>query len=564
MTSAPLPPAEAALIRAGWQETLFAERLRRSALLRLQPLWPVQTLRVQVHRNQPFELIATAMRPFLAYAGLEAAFTFSDYDDALTLSDIEDADVHVLSLDFARYSEAFSPSALITWISERVTFLRSRTTAPIMLTDSDKNIEGFNDALREQLQIHPSTYVCSVGDIAQTCGTDFWDERSADIKATAWSDQAVLQMARAFGLQWLPAVVLPPVKALAVDLDNTLYEGVLGEDGTAGIHLTSDYIELQQHLTFLSNNGVFIALISRNEQEDVEALFANRPEFALRRKEVAAVVANWQPKSDNIVNVADLLHIHTDAIIFVDDNAGELAAVAAALPTIKTIHATEPRNTLRAMMYYPGMFRFAESQEGRLRVADIIAAQEREAALVNAPDSGDYLASLDIRLHFYLNDRSRIARMHELTTKTNQFNVSLARTNEATITRGLDSGDMQAVTVSLRDRLSDSGVIGLVLGSSDGSTVIIEELTISCRALGRELEDALIFHAIALLNGQKPPEIVVFRWTQGPRNAPALDWLRRWVPDLSNDGSATLKWDADTMRHAVAATPATLNTERME
>lgn len=561
MTETARAAAEDAMTKATWQETLFAKRLRRSALIRLRADWPLRSFRVSVHRNQPFELIADSMRPFLEFAGIEATFLYGDYDDSLSFSDFADGDIHIVALDYDRYGQSFPTDRLLEWLSERLNSLRSRTTAPILVMSAVKDTKNFNPALERGLRTKTATYFCSVEEIAETLNGHFWDERSAEVKASAWSDQAVLHVARAFGLSWLPSLLLPPIKALAVDLDNTLYEGVLGEDGVSGVCIPKDFLGLQHYFNNVSANGIFVALVSRNELDDVDALFAGRPDFALNRSNISMVLANWDAKASNISNIARNLHIGTDSILFIDDNAGELAGVAGALPDIKTLHATTPDMTLQALEHYPGLFRFTNSREDKLRIADMVASQARQALQDDETASASYLESLDIKLNFKVDDLSYTSRMYELAHKTNQFNISLNRTPETEIVTELRSGTKHAVTVALRDRLSDSGTIGFIYGSTDGTTTTIDELAISCRALGRSLEDVIIFEAIRLINNGRAPQFVLFRWSKGSRNAPGLNWLRRWANDVGDDGTAMLRWDSDLIRNAVTAIPAALTTE---
>lgn len=548
---------DAALTRASWQAPLFAHQLRRSELLPLTPTWQLHHTQIQVHRNQPFEFVATAMEPFLAFSGLKAEFEFGEYDDSLAFGNVSRAEIQVVSLDFNRYV-SMSSSVLVDWLIQRIAHLRSLTTAPILVT----NDAGLNDHLNSTLESHiaqlPSVFHCDVAAISKSLGPEFWDERSTYIAASKLSDRAVLHTAREFGLNWLPATVLPPLKAVAVDLDNTLYGGVLGEDGVDEIAITDEHLALLDQIVRLHEAGIFIAVVSKNERDDVDRLFASRRELTVLRDRAAVIAVNWRTKAENLKVVAETLHIGTDAILFVDDNAGELATTSAAIPDLKILHASSPVETLRGLKHYPGLFRFGGSSEDALRTADIRAAQEREIAIASAADTSEYLASLNLELHFRIDDRGGTARMHELTKKTNQFNVSLRRTNEAEIVSFIESPTGHAVTVALSDRLSNSGTIALILGSTDGTNVVIEEIDISCRALGRQIEDALLLTGIRLLNADKDPMTVTFRWTKGPRNKPAMDWLRTWVTEFREDGTAVMTWDRETVEKAISATPAEL------
>jgi FkbH-like protein len=150
----------------------------------------------------------------------------------------------------------------------------------------------------------------------------------------------------------------------------------------------------------------------------------------------------------------------------------------------------------------------------------------------------EYLRSLQVRLAYFVGAREHVSRIAELASKTNQFNLSLRRMNEADIVRRLAERPANVVAIGLEDCLSDSGIIGAVVGSRQGSTLRVEELCISCRALGRRLEDSMLTRALLLLAGDDPPRRVIFDVRKGPRNEPARQWLAQYA-------NANLAEDAD-------------------
>ncbi len=538
---------------------LFAERLRRSELLRLKVDRPLKPVSVRVHRNQPFELISMAWDPFLAFANFRAAVSLGAYDDSLAWQrDTEaEADVEVVSLDFDRYA-SMPVESLVGWFAERISELRSRSRVPILVTNfpsvSDRASE-FNTRFADALRPLVSVYVCDVAEVARHLGAEFTDQRSAELKASAWSDQAVLQMARRFALQWIPAALQPRLKAIVVDLDNTLYDGVLGEDGVDGVVLTPDRKALQQRLVDLSKKGVFLAAVSKNDSKDVEALFAGRDDFPLRRLHLSAVAADWNAKADHIRDVAAQLRIGLDSILFVDDNPGELASVSAAHPAIRMLHALDASVTTRALEFYPGLFAFVASSEDTLRAADLAASQARDTEMAAVADPIEYLRSLEIELEFRVDHAGDLPRMADLSRKTNQFNTAIRRLNEVTISEAAKAGDQHVVAVSLRDKLSDSGTVAFVLLKERAEHVDVVELCISCRALGRKLEDAMIFESIIAAFPGKSIGTVSFDYSPGERNGPALEWLLESVGDPRGRASTAMSWDEKRMHRLIADAP---------
>ena len=157
---------------------------------------------------------------------------------------------------------------------------------------------------------------------------------------TPVSNAAQPLLARKLACHWIPATIFPPIKAVALDLDNTLHDGVLGEDGIQGVQLTPAHQALQHFIKSLQQRGIFIALLSRNEPIDVEALFAQRDDYPLRWDDFSVTEISWGDKAAAINRIAKALRVAADSILFVDDNPGELASVAAQLPQVHTVYAS--------------------------------------------------------------------------------------------------------------------------------------------------------------------------------------------------------------------------------
>ena len=157
-----------------------------------------------------------------------------------------------------------------------------------------------------------------------------------------------------------------------------------------------------------------------------------------------------------------------------------------------------------------------------------------------SPD--DYLRSLEVRLDYFVGPRQHLPRIAELSARTNQFNLSLRRIeNEAEIARRLDDHPSNVVAIRLADRLSDSGIVGVLVGFHSADALHVDELCVSCRALGRRLEDSMLTKALLVMAGNRLPEKIVFALRKGPRNAPARQWLARYAGAELGDGAAALE-----------------------
>ena len=563
----PSGPSEAALDRAARQPVLFAALPKRSDLLRLGAQESAAVVTMHVHRNHSFEHVASAMAPFAGFAGLDVRLEYGDYDDSLAMDDAPDADVELVWLDWSRYGTSRTPADLAEWLRSRVMTRRPLTESPILVAGApaaDPAGVGLTAELEKALASVPAVHVCDLASIGRQLGDRLFDTRAARLSGTPLSDAACVLAARLFGLRWIPSVVRPPLKAVVVDLDDTLYRGVLGEDGAGGVELSDAHRDLQARLVSLREAGMFIAVASRNEAGDVEELFATRTDFPLRREHLSACEVSWEPKADAIRRVASQLRIGTDAVVFLDDNAGELAAVAADVPRIATLHAgADPAVTLRALDLFPGLWRWRRSEADAVRIQDLAASREREALAATAADPLAYLASLQPHLLYGLNPGRHLSRLHELSVKTNQFNLALARLAEAEVARRIAAPDHVVVSVRLSDRLTDSGLIAAIFGRRDGDTLVVEELCISCRALGRRLEDLLIGEAIARMTAATGTSRVVMRYALGSRNAPARAWLARAVAQPLGPGAGEIPfpWSGSSHAALVSALPVTIDME---
>jgi FkbH-like protein len=537
--------AEEALGRAEWQAVIYAQPPTRAALLQLHAGWRRRRVRLQVLRNQPFEYVASVLHPFLAFAGLDATIDYSDYDDSLAGLPHPDADAVIVWLDFERYGR-LSSSELADWLAERLQRVRAVTNAPILVSNwgaMTAEADSTNESLHRIASRIPGLSVMDQAALARDLGGEYRDERMARLAGTTMSDRASLATAYQLGLSWLPAALEPAVKAIVVDLDGTLYEGVLAEDGPAGLRLTAAHRALQESLLDLRRRGIFLAAVSRNELRDVVTLFRERPDFPIRQDHFSALQVSWSPKADGIRKVAAALRIGPEAILYLDDNPGELAAVASALDNVRTFHAADPALTRRALGAFPGLFRWAQTETDSLRVHDLAASQRREEILGDKRGSApSYLASLQVEIDVTVDQPSHLQRLHELSQKTNQFNTGLLRLTAADISGYLQKPDHHAVSIGLRDRLSDSGLVGACFLHLLGELAVVDEIAISCRALGRGIEELMILAALYHALAGRAVASVVFAFKPGPRNDPARTVLAQIAVPDGDVGGMVMRW----------------------
>ena len=530
------PAVEAALARAEWQQTVFAERPRRVALLALQPRWALRSVRVSLLRNHAVEPVLALLKPFLAYSGLEAVALLSAYDDSLSAPPASDADVHIVWLDPSRYAGSTHPGA-VEALAGRLRELRGVLRGALLLVDAPLQLDGaspFNAMLREAAERIPDAHLVPCAAITSRLGASAVEARAEAI-GTHISGEAAVLVAQHLGLHWIPAMLRPRLKAVVADLDNTLIGGVLREDGAEGVVTDGGYARVRERLLQLHEQGVLLALVTKNDPADVERLFEQRAELSALRRAFAVVGATWQPKAETVRAIAARLHITVDSVLVVDDNPGEVVAMAASLRDTSFVLAGDPYLTARALTLHPGLLEVRADELGSRRAADLLAAKRRAAELQQAADAAQYVRSLQMVARLSMNAEADLRRLSELSRKTNQFNTGLVRFNETDVDRYMKDPAWRIVSIRLRDRLSDSGVIGVVFAHVEGDAVVIDEIGISCRALGRFIEDVLIDAAITTISAELRCARALIRFTAGPRNEPAREWLDR-VADPVGDG----------------------------
>ncbi len=285
-------------------------------------------------------------------------------------------------------------------------------------------------------------------------------------------------------------------KCLVLDLDNTLWGGVIGDDGMDGIVLGQGsplgeaYAAFQAYARELGRRGVILAVCSKNDEANALEPFDRHPEMVLRRADIACFVANWSDKAHNLRAIAETLNIGLDALVFVDDNPFERDLVRRELPMVAVPEVDDdPAGYPRAIAdagYFEGL---AVTEEDRERGAQYQGNVARDALRASATDLDAYLAGLEMRLVWRRFDRVGLPRIVQLINKSNQFNLTTRRYSEPEILAVMDDPAAFGLQLRLIDRFGDNGVIGIVIGRlhADGM-VHIDTWLMSCRVLGRQVE----------------------------------------------------------------------------
>ncbi len=290
-------------------------------------------------------------------------------------------------------------------------------------------------------------------------------------------------------------------KCLVLDLDNTLWGGVIGDDGLEGIVLGQGsaqgegFTAFQTYVAALAQRGVILAVCSKNDEANALAAFDRHPEMVLRRADISAFVANWNDKASNLREIARQLNIGLDALVFADDNPFERNLVRRELPMVAVPELPEEPALFSRRLSDAGYFEaLALTAEDRDRTLQYQANRERQSLQGQSTDLGGYLRSLDMRLSWREFDAVGAQRITQLINKTNQFNLTTRRYASHEVDAVM--ADPRAVGLQLRlaDRFGDNGIIAVVIGrlTEDGASLDLDTWLMSCRVLGRRVEEATL------------------------------------------------------------------------
>lgn len=340
-------------------------------------------------------------------------------------------------------------------------------------------------------------------------------------------------------------------KCLVLDLDNTLWGGVLGEDGPDGILLGGDYpgkafTYWQQALLQLARNGIVLAVCSKNNEADVNEAWEHNPHMVLKRHHFSALRINWSDKASNISSIAQELNIGLDSMVFIDDHPAERELVKQLLPQVEV--PDFPTKPYQLMRFFKSLvekyFRiYTVTEEDKAKTEQYHANALRHAEQSRFADLESFLFSLDMQLDVIPADEHNIPRIAQMTQKTNQFNLTTRRYTDADVQQRMDQG-WRIYCVSVSDRFGDNGITGAIMlkpVEGDDDALAIDSLVMSCRVLGKKIEDAFVKTVLNLLRLDGYRRITA-EYLPTAKNAQTIDFYDRL-------GMTCLSVDEDGAKH---------------
>lgn len=379
-------------------------------------------------------------------------------------------------------------------------------------------VRRMNEALARYAEAHRGFLVNDINYLAAELGLDHW------FSPTMWyAYQYALDLSAVPALCASIANIIKSLygknkKSMACDLDNTLWGGVIGDDGVQGIQLGEEspsgraFTALQRYLKLVSQTGVLLNVNSKNEAEIAKSGFS-RPESVLHEEDFICFTANWQPKDENLAQMASQLNLLPESFVFLDDNPAEREIVRRRFPQTAVPELTEPEHYVRTLAR-SGYFEVTSlSADDKKRSEMYRENAQRAQAQAAFSDYSDYLRSLEMKAVIAPFDIAHAARITQLMNKTNQFNLTTRRYTDAEVSACMSDGNTLTLYASLADRFGDNGIVSALIGRVQDGILTIEEWVMSCRVFKRDLElavfDALIAycrtHNITSIEGDYLP-----------------------------------------------------------
>lgn len=364
-------------------------------------------------------------------------------------------------------------------------------------------INRLNDKLYAYAQAHDDFYINDLEYEAAVYGLDQWfDAPMWCMYKYAFAVDAIPWVAHNIS-NIIKSIYGKNKKALALDLDNTLWGGVIGDDGVENIKIGIEspegmaYEEFQQYLKRLSFLGIALNVCSKNE-EDISLTGFTHPASVLKRDDFIVYKANWNNKDGNVREIAEALHIMPESVVFLDDNPMERDLVRAGVPEAAVPELGQPEYYTR-YLDRSGFFEVtALSEDDRKRNAYFKANQSREESLSRFVNYADYLKSLEMRCHIEPFGVHNIQRVTQLINKSNQFNPTTRRYSMEEITQKVNDADCIAFCGQLSDKYGDNGIVSVVMAQVEEDCAHIDLWVMSCRVLKRDMELAMLDELVRL------------------------------------------------------------------
>jgi len=338
-------------------------------------------------------------------------------------------------------------------------------------------------------------------------------------------------------------------KCIILDLDNTLWGGVVGEDGFDGIELGQtpngkSFVEFQKQLLSLWQQGIILAINSKNNFDDAMKVIRDHPDMILREKHFASIQINWNDKAQNLKQIADEINIGLNSIVFFDDDKLNQERIKQEFPEVLTIEISNDPSQYSSILTHLNDFNVLQKTEEDTKRGEMYAQQRQRKQFENTVSNLDqFLRQLDIKVKIKKSNEFLIPRISQLTLKTNQFNLTTRRYQEEEIREFTKDKNFAVGCAQVLDKFGDNGITGAYIVKKNDTSWILDTFLLSCRIIGRGVENAMLSH---ILKDAKNNGIEEFKaeFISTPKNKPAENFLlefgfkkqdKFWIYNLNND-----------------------------
>jgi FkbH-like protein len=419
-------------------------------------------------------------------------------------------------------------------------------------------VAAINQNIAASCRSHPGVHFLDTDRLISECGRRTWfDTRKwAAMRMPIRSEHHGRFVAE--WLRYLHPIAGVVAKAIVVDLDNTLWGGVLGEDGADGLHLGPEgkglpFHELQNALLDIRSRGVLLAVCSKNNHDDVMDVLSSHQSMVLRPDHFVSIRANWDDKATNIRSLADELGIGLDSIAFLDDNPAERDLIRRQLPEVLVLEVDAEPATYAAVLRSSPLFeRLALSADDRRRSTQYAQRRAAQELQTQVGSLEDFLFSLQTRAEVTLAADSSLVRVAQLTQKTNQFNLTTRRYSEQDIVDFARGPASRIYTAHVTDRFGDHGLVGVAIVLLRNDVWEIDSFLLSCRVIGRSVETALL-SAVATDAERSAATVLEGDLIETAKNAPARSFYDAHGFTRTNETHGASRWRLDLTTSGVPA-----------
>ncbi|MGY5864183.1 MAG: HAD-IIIC family phosphatase [Candidatus Thorarchaeota archaeon] len=358
--------------------------------------------------------------------------------------------------------------------------------------------EGANSQLVEMFSDSNRVFVVDLDSVASEFGKGRTTNWNAWYRGSVPFSEDFTPFLADVYLRYVRALKSRTKKCIVLDLDNTLWGGIIGEDGIEGIKLGNaapgiEYVDFQRSLLSLYNRGIILAICSKNNYDDAIKVFQEHPFQILKEEHFAAMRINWQNKASNIAELAKEINIGLDSMVFFDDNPVERAQVSQTLPEVFVVDFPKNPRLYRETLENLNVFDVLSLTKEDMARGEMYAGKRKRAELETSMDSiEDFLRTLDLKVRIKPVDDFDTPRVVQLIGKTNQFNLTTRRYTDAEIQQFREQATSIVYSMAVTDKFGDEGVVGVAIVKKKDDDWWIDSMLMSCRVIGRSVEIALL------------------------------------------------------------------------